>query len=310
MEFELKNCNTREKIVPDPDLDKSLTDKNIRQYNGQKYIKILCSSDYSLIRDKDYKAHCVGSGTWGHILLAREHSTGSHVVVKISKEPLQFNLPEFCLQQHAKGILGESTPQFKGFLQGIHNNVPYYLPVMQFCPVTPDARVALTVSEALDQHHMGKPILTKDEWLSLSLTTLELVNRLNLNNIYHLDLNLRNILIVFGENDVPRPIVIDYGLSRYGRSDEGNGSMFNPNPQAHITFAQVAPECFVQDYPEESTDLYGAVYILSTICAEIFGLHGIQEKLGYERSKPPSERPGYEELKLYTQLIFDELRKH
>ena len=315
-EFDLsKICNSKEERVVDLDWQRLIArERWIQEYDQIKGLKVLCHKDYEVVTERG-QAICIGKGTCGELILARELSTNKLVTIKVVSEGLEDLLFEFTLQAKAHDLLGKYSAKFIGFLQkkdrGKNGEIAY-MPVMEFYPVTGDAKVSLTFDEALMQHCEGNRMITGDEWIAICMTLLESARTLNAHNIYHIDLSDYNVLLTFDERNQVSPIIIDYGMSRNGargmKSHQvGHKSIFLPNPCAAIMFPHSAPELFEQNYPTPTTDLFTVVYCMSRVSRFVFGCVMFQERVGYAYEVPPHERPLYHDLKRRIIAQFEKL---
>ena len=299
-----RDCCSKEQLREDPELEEFLTKwDGVNDIYEEEQLSLLCSSDYTLITSLR-KLVTIGSGKTCRTLLAREKSTNELVIIKIVKKKyctMGEMILEHTMQMMAHKAIGKHAPKIKGWLQ-VHPDSPLafsdkerirYFPVMEFCSVIQDQPVALTLSQAIEEHNSGNKILSKKEWANVCMRLLELCNELQENNIHHLDLLTTNILLRFSEEDEVFPVLIDYGMAMRSEGNPQGEVLYDPAFEDIEEHPQVAPELYRQNHPLPSSDIYSVSYALGRINDHVLQLPEFSSTLSWYRDLEPSSRPNF-----------------
>ena len=248
----------------------------LQNYFGHHMPPLLKGSDYTALR-------YLGQGSYGKVVLAQENSTSKLVVVKISFENnnLVSLLHEYMHQERTHRALRGSSctaPAPLGFIRMRSNTATIgymYLLVSEFCPVVPNAKSALTMFKAMNEHMAGRPLLSIEDWKSISLALIDATITFLRNDIYHNDIKTDNVMICFNERNEPHPVIIDYGLAC--RSVTYNThSFFYRRPDIDIFNKHNGPELFLLPHPLNTSDLYSVAFLLEELGRDV-GFKSIQQ---------------------------------
>ena len=291
------HCHTKSQIQKDPKLSHLLRYPPIKDLYKDRPLVLLDGSNYSMARSPQGQNISIGKGTHGEIILARDETTKQLVCVKVSNERLQDIVIEFGYQTKAHNILGKNAPSFKGLLQ-VRQDSPYgaasgfrYLPVMEFCSLTSDSPVALTLREALILHQQGHKFFSANEWFQICRQIFVSVYCLANGKLHHCDLKLNNILLRF-EGDSVYPVIIDYGLAMNGSVNNNQETLLKPITDSQILnlYPHTPPEMFKQNYLLPTSDLHSVAYCILHINESVFRSKLVKREMKAYMKMSPQDR--------------------
>ena len=301
LQLEIKeDCHKKSEIQVDPMLHLLRNHPTNKRLYQDEPLELLDASNYSMVKTPEGKNISVGEGGKAEILLARDETTKQLVAVKVSNDKLEDLFEEFGFQTKAHKIIGKFAPGFKGLLQvrpGSPHAVSYgfrYFPVMEFCSITKDSPVALSLLKALTLHGKGHKFFSKYEWFKICRQIMLSVNRLTNGGLHHCDLKIDNILLRF-EGDNVYPVIIDYGLAKEGIVYHKLRTLLSPvsDNVRLLRYPHVPPEMFTQNYLLPTSGLYSVAHCISCINAFVFMSKTLNKDMKAYREKSPEERPGY-----------------
>ena len=306
LQLEIKeHCHEKSGIQEDPQLNELLDHPQVLYLYHDEPIQLLDASNYSMVKTPEGKNISVGKGKNAELLLARDETTKQLVAVKVKfSGRLASLVEEFGFQTKAHKILGKNAPSFKGFLQ-VKNDSPFgvsegfrYMAVMEFCSLTGDSPVALTVRDAYYMHENGEKLLSKQEWFQICRKIPMTVNTLAKGKLHHCDLKPDNILLRF-EGDSVYPVFIDYGMAAQGGMVYGKketlltGFSEEDRQKYHV---HVPPEMFTQNYLLPTSDLHSAAFCIRCINCKVFYSKSVDRMMTDYMNISPADRPDYKQL--------------
>ena len=248
------------------------TNEELNKYFEGTIPDLLSGTQYDVIGE-------IGEGRNGRVILAQNINSKKLVVVKIprrTRDNLDYVtrlLNEYVQQKRAyNALIGTScsAPQPLGLIRMKSDSVLQgflYLLVSEFIPVLPDTLCTMTLEQAVSEHMKGSSVIGEKGWRTLIRYLIQATDVLQQNDIAHNDLKRDNVLLQFGVNRQPKPVIIDYGLSTTVRS-KSSYLPFEISPGIDIYSYHVGPELFSKSHPLPTSDLYSVARM-----TQILGYH-------------------------------------
>ena len=244
----------------------------------------------------------VGGGEGREVFLALDKETNQHVAIKTctgqvnDTTKLGSLLKEYMFQELAHGILERqcTAPKPLGLIPWKDAYAqPWqveYMMVSEFCSVVPGKGVPLSAADALKEHEAKRPLLSDGEWREVITKLIRATQKLNNNNIYHIDLKPDNVMLQFTANNRVEPIIIDYGLACRKGTSKGR-PMFTSKFDNPVWYhPHTAPELFKQSQPSATCDLYSISFITKKV-SEVLDIEELKNYITEFRSLKPELRP-------------------
>ena len=277
-----------------------------------------------LKRGTDYKLlKYIGKGMYGLVVLAQHRPTNKLHVLKIAtkldrskdrekeiKDHMHDFIREHVMQHHAYILLKNSAtttcrvPRPVGYLKYILEGRPRYAMVGEFVEANEKyEKGAITMQTALEHDFLSIPY-----WASIFENLIKAVKILQGQDIYHLDINPRNLLLKFSKDlhKAPTPYLIDFGFSTRQKDSrrELRGNVIIPDPgltkepdYSHSSYyPNIPPENFTDKRPHKSADLYAISYLIKLLCNYFPQLATVSRFIEDFRSKSPDNRESFDQF--------------
>ena len=205
-------------------------------------------------------------------------------------------LYEYMYQTRAREILIRnrqecSVPEVIGLIH-LTNPSRYCLVTRLACYQTDTKRV-LTLDHAI-QHQKENPSFSVHEMFQLLMKVVAVLQLWKDNNIYHNDLKLSDVCLMYTNEDTFRPVITSFRHASTRRNDEmrarGRHSFFMPEaPDGHRP-AHRPPELYEQVDIHPESIVYSSAYLLSKFAGE-FGLRALLQYLNGVMERGVEVRP-------------------